>query len=113
MTDSEFTKLKQLVGVYQEGINYNKIYDGNPAVDISDKVGSQFTTIKDEDKKTKLIEYLQGFYNEYPQYENSIEIDLILYHQLRTDVELHFYVKLYPNTAYANILFVSHRQLYQ
>jgi len=64
-----------LVGsVVTKDLEHNKIYAGNPAVDMSAKVGHQFATIKDEDKKTKLIEYLQGFYNEYPQYEDSIEI---------------------------------------
>lgn len=68
-------KSMALVGsVVTKDLECNKIYAGNPAVDISDRIGNQFAAVSNEDKKAKLIEYRQAFYNEYPQHANSIEI---------------------------------------
>ena len=68
-------KSMALVGsVITKDLENNKIYAGNPAVDISDKMGEQFSSVSDEDKKIKLENYRNEFYKKNPQYQDKIEI---------------------------------------
>jgi acetyltransferase-like isoleucine patch superfamily enzyme len=55
-------KSMALVGsVITKEMKYNQIYAGSPAKNITSKVGEQFSFVSIEDKKKKMLEYLNMF----------------------------------------------------
>ncbi|MCG8433016.1 MAG: hypothetical protein MJA83_03165 [Gammaproteobacteria bacterium] len=63
-----------LVGsVVTRDMEANHVYAGVPATDVTDKVGPQFETITNEEKKSRLNKLIHDFEAEYPQFQGRIK----------------------------------------
>lgn len=66
-------KSMAMVGsVITKDMEYNTIYAGVPAINISEKIGYQFNTLSVEEKLNRLQELINSFEKNHPHYKNII-----------------------------------------
>ncbi len=67
-------KSMAMVGsVITRDMEYNNIYAGVPAVNISDKIGYQFEVVSVDEKLYRLQKLINSFEDKYPRFKNKIK----------------------------------------